>query len=106
MSTDQSTCWGLPHGSWAALGRRPGRLLINVSSSSTIIGHLPLLCYIPTYLYSCYTARTTVYGRISTRTVPYRRVKSTLTVRVRYGITPVLTRQDTAVNPLRYGSQP
>ena len=77
-----------------------------VTSLSTIIDHLPLLRHIPTDLYGCYTARTTVYSRISTHTVPYRRVISTLTVWVRYGITPALTRQDMAVNPLRYGSQP
>ncbi len=58
------------------------------------------------YVYSCYTARIAVYSRISTRTVPYGRVEISLTVWVWYGITPILTHQDTAVNPLRYGSQP
>src|SRR5258708_260715 len=62
--------------------------------------------HIPMYVYSCYMACIAVYGRISTRTIPYGRVEISLTVRVRYRITLVLTRQDTAINQLRYGSQP
>ena len=58
------------------------------------------------YVYSCYMARIAVYSRISTRTILYGRVEISLMVWVRYGITLVLTRQDMAINLLRYGSQP
>ena len=48
----------------------------------------------------------TIYGRISTCTIPYRGVKFTLMVQVWSGFTPILTHQNMAINLLWYSLQP
>src|SRR5260370_33506998 len=63
--------------------------------------------HIPMYVYSCYMACIAVYGRISTRTIPYGRVEISLTVRdhtctdpSRYGHKPVMVRFAALCHPL------
>src|SRR5258708_14355604 len=67
------------------------------SPSFSAIHHTCSPLHIPMYVYSCYMARIAVYSHISTRTVPYGRVEISLMLWVSYGITPIPTRQYTAV---------